>query len=271
MGYDITYHPIKVEQMEKWYFNRLDEVKSGNHSKVREIAKEAGIEEFYIEKYVDVMKIAADAKTDEIFEKTHGFNIAVIQGFFLPYYYNRGTGFSFLIADHPEMTKYITPWKDIIPQTIKSPIQGYIFENYCGGVFIAPDQVNQLLSDYEKDEHIKKIIDEFFEINLPVFFTALEYASENGLGLVEATEVVEPNPIDLNQTQSYSNLYNCDPEGALIYHEVTLKQVEEFLKEKGDNTDLKEALKNAVYKKIEYSSQDKEHKKGGFFRRLFKK
>lgn len=268
MGFDISYHPIKVEQMEEWYFNRLEEVKEGIYSKVQEIAQRAGIDEFYVDKYMEVMKVAAKAGPDEIFEKTHGYYIAVVQGFFLPYYYTRGTGFSFLIEENPEMERYTTSWQEIIPPSIECPVEGKIFENYCGGIFMAPEQVKMLLSDYETDGKIKRVVDDFFEVNLPVFLKALKYSSENGLGLLEATEVVEPNPTDLDQTISYSNLFNCDPEGALIYRDVALKQIAEFLKANGDQSDPTQVLNSADYRKTEYPGRDP---KGGLVKNLFKK
>lgn len=40
----------------------------------------------------------------------------------------------------------------------KNPIAGGIVENYCGGVFISPEQVHKLLSDYEKDIQIKILL-----------------------------------------------------------------------------------------------------------------
>ena len=40
--------------------------------------------------------------------KSHGFYIAVIQGFFRDYYYTRGSGFSFLVEEKPEYARYFT-------------------------------------------------------------------------------------------------------------------------------------------------------------------
>ena len=34
---------------------------------------------------------------------------------------------------------------------------------------------------------------------------------------MEATEVVEPNPISPNESTSYSNLYHCDRDGVYFY------------------------------------------------------
>ncbi|MFQ7474276.1 hypothetical protein [Anaerotignum sp.] len=41
-------------------------------------------------------------------------------------------------------------------------------------------------------------------------------AAELGAGLLEATEVVEPNPIHPNESTSYSNLYHCDRDGCIF-------------------------------------------------------
>ena len=41
--------------------------------------------------------------------------------------------------------------------------------------------------------------------------------------------MVEPNPIDLNRSESFSNLFNCDPQGALIYAEIAAQQIGEAI------------------------------------------
>lgn len=84
---------------------------------------------------------------------------------------------------------------------------------------------------------------------LPVFIKALQYAKENNLGLLEASEVVEPNPLDLNNSESYSNLLNCDTEGALIYEKIALKQLGRFIQESEKNkeqSNLSTKIKNGI-------------------------
>ena len=62
-----------------------------------------------------------------------------------------------------------------------------------------------------------------------MFLNALNLARELEVGLLEATEVVEPNPIDLNRSESFSNLFNCDTQGALIYAEIAAQQIGEAI------------------------------------------
>jgi len=50
--------------------------------------------------------------------------------------------------------------------------------------------------------------------------------------MLEATDVVEVEPLDLKKTTSYSDLNQCDPEGAFIYQKVARAQISEFMKSK---------------------------------------
>ena len=52
---------------------------------------------------------------------------------------------------------------------------------------------------------------------IAVLKKALSAAAKSGVGLLEATEVVEPNPISPNESTSYSNLYHCDRDGVYLY------------------------------------------------------
>ena len=95
------------------------------------------------------MKYAAGTPPSERFETTHGFYMAVVQGFFRKHYYVRGTAVSFMAEEYPMMERYITPWKDILPEGILPPAQQGIVENYSAGVYLSAEQVKELLSDYE--------------------------------------------------------------------------------------------------------------------------
>ena len=79
--------------------------------------------------------------------------------------------------------------------------------------------------------------------NLPAFLDALNYACELEIGLLEATEVVEPNPLDLNKSSSYSNLFNCDTKGAIIYAQTAVQQIREAVEQE-------ETGKKSIFEKI---------------------
>lgn len=225
MGFDVSYHPISIEQMNEWYFSKLDQLEQA-----LAFAQGKGLDKDKIEQYLVALHTGFKTEESSLFEKTHGFYLAIAQGFFAPYYYTRGTGFSFLINTHPEMQCYVTSWDDIKPDFIKCKVTGRIVENYSGGVYLSNKQVEQLLEDYVTNEKVKHVLDNFFEQNIPVFIKALTYAKEHQLGVLEATEVIEPNPIDLDETTSYTYIKNCDTEGVAIYRETVLQQLDAIAK-----------------------------------------
>lgn len=85
MGYDVSFHPISPEEMREWYFTPLTWIQQGQEEKVLALAAQYGMEDFYAEKYLNTFRVGAETEADELFDKSHGFYIAVIQGFFRDY------------------------------------------------------------------------------------------------------------------------------------------------------------------------------------------
>lgn len=263
MGWDISYHPISEAQMHAWYFDVL-----AGKTSVATLANQHDLEEFYQQKYVDTINVALETSSEDIFDKSHGYYIAVIQGFLEKYFYVRGGALSF--AEGDILQKYFKPWQAIIPENgFPQKIDNHIVENYSSGIFIPKEKVTQLLSDYKTDEVVKTALNELFsDGRMVVFLKALAYAEERGLGLLEATEVVAPNPLDLNSSACYSNLFNCDPEGAQLYQKTAMAQFAEIEKREGlaEGTILNNA--EHVVNHIEPVAPKEEK---GFWKKLFGK
>ena len=85
MGYDVSFHPISPDEIQEWHFTPLTWIQQGQEEKVLALAMQHGIEDFYAEKYLDTLRVGAETEPDELFDKSHGFYIAVIQGFFRDY------------------------------------------------------------------------------------------------------------------------------------------------------------------------------------------
>ena len=236
MGYDVSFHPISPEEIQEWYFTPLTWIQQGQEEKVLALAAQYGIEDFYTEKYLDTLRVGEKTEPDELFDKSHGFYIAVIQGFFREYYYTRGSAFSFLAEEKPEYERYFTPWAQVVPTAFPNPAENRIVENYCSGVYLSPDQVMQLLKDMEQDPKVCEDLERIWSNGqIAVLKKALSAAAELGVGLLEATEVVEPNPIYPNESSSYSNLYHCDRNGVYLYMDLTMQQLAQAMEKEKDN------------------------------------
>ena len=230
MGYDVSFHPISPDEIQEWYFTPLTWIQQGQEEKVLALAAQYGIEDFYAEKYLDTLRVGAETESNELFDKSHGFYIAVIQGFFRDYYYTRGSAFSFLAEEKPDYARYFTPWAQVVPTAFPNPAENRIVENYCSGVYLAPEQVLNLLRDLEQENVVQKDLEEHWSNGqFAVLKKALSAAAELGVGLLEATEVVEPNPIRPNESTSYSNLYHCDRDGVYLYIDTVSAQLADVI------------------------------------------
>lgn len=233
MGYDVSYHAISEAEITQWYFAPLKLARKGEFGAILSLAEQSGVEEFYAQKYKDTLSAALEYGSDADFNQTHGFCVAVAQGFFRKYFYTRGTAFSFLARQNVKFQSYIGDWREILPseflENFSGQIHNEITQNYCCGAYINAQNVASLKARYDAGGEIKSMLDEFYAQNLPAFLDALNFAARLKTGLLEATEVIEPNPLDLNSSSSYSNLFNCDPQGAIIYAQTATRQIGEAI------------------------------------------
>lgn len=54
---------------------------AGTGGKVLALAAQHGMEDFYTEKYLNTLRVGAETESNELFDKSHGFYIAVVQDF----------------------------------------------------------------------------------------------------------------------------------------------------------------------------------------------
>jgi len=235
MGYDVSWHPISEKQIHKWYFDVLDNRSLADKLSVRipdnqleDESQRKEFEEFYLDKYKGTLKAAKGMEGS--FNSTHAYCIAVTQGFFEEFFYTRGSALSF-IEDEIIFDKYITSWDKIAP---KKYLNNFEYDgldgNYSGGVFLSPVQVGLVLEDYEKG-NIKSMLETAFSHGrIDVFLKALNFAKSNKLGLLEATEVVEPSPDFREEPDCYCNLFNCDPDGINLFQIAAMEQINEIMR-----------------------------------------
>lgn len=232
MGFDVSYHPISTQEMEQWYFRPLQWMWEGKQEKIRELAAQYEMDEFYVQKYETTLQVAASTQPEELFDKSHGYYLAVVQGFFQTFYYTRGSAFTFLMEEKPAYCRYTTSWEDVVPYAFPNKMQNKIVENYCAGVFLAPAQVIQLLNDLEHNVEVQAdFAGVYSHGRLKVLQKALGAARDKGVGLLEATEVVEPNPMNPNSSGCYSNLHHCDTDGVYLYIDAAMEQLGAAMKE----------------------------------------
>ncbi|WP_414492462.1 hypothetical protein [Stenotrophomonas maltophilia] len=225
MGWDITYHPIADSEIRDIYFRALEDV-----TLVNALQQQFLIEPFYMEQLQERIEEARSISAEVPFEKGHALYLAIVAGHLRRHHYLRGSALSFFIDD-PVVARYFADWRQLVPpQWADAAACNHLRENYGGGVFITLDQLKQMRADYPVDNELRARLDELFsDGRLAVFWRVVDDAIAKGCGLLEASEVVEPNPMDLEASTSLSNLLNCAPDGALLYAEAAAAQLAEFM------------------------------------------
>ena len=100
-------------------------------------------------------------------------------------------------------------------------------------MYLSPNQVMQILQDINQDSRIRTDLERFWsDGQFAVLKKALNAAAKLGVGLLEATEVVEPNPLQPNASTSYSNLYHCDRDGVYLYIDTAIRQLADAFRER---------------------------------------
>lgn len=230
MGFDVTYHPMSASEMEEWFFARLPELRAGEVSRVAYVGARADLDAEVIKKYISVLNQAAGwSDPTAAFESTYGFALAAVQTFFGPYWYTRGSSLTFLAERSPRFERFLTPLPAAevagFPQNPSNP---RITANWQSGAWVSPQNVRALLDELDADPAAETE----FEAAFPggqaeVVLAALRTAVTDGRGVLEATDVIEPDPLDLAKSSCFGSLRTVDLDGLLLYHREALRQLKE--------------------------------------------
>lgn len=241
MDLSISYHPISKEQMREWYFDTFEDIGVADTLKLRippEQLKQHDSEEleaYYKDKYKTIMKRSRELDYDN-FNKWHAYFIAIAQGFFEKFFFVQGSAIS-SILDTEFHNTYVTAWEDVVESDYLDGLQASkkLEGPFSGGAYISPEQVKALLNDYKNDSEIKEIINEQFDgRKIDVLLAALQYASENNQGLLEATKVIDQSEELFEEPSCFSNLFNCDVLSAAVYTKALADHFDEIYKGTGD-------------------------------------
>lgn len=223
MGYDVTYHPVKPEEVRGLYFDHL-----GDREAHERLGVQFGLDPSDVDRLGAMWDIACDVPDETPFNKGHGFLLALVAGFLRRYWYLRGGAFSFLLEDHPEFRRYVTDWRAVVPtQYLSADFVGEINQNHCSGLYLGPDQLGELKASYQTDQEVRAAMGEVFGETLPIFWMAADYAVEHGYGLIEATDLYCPHPFQPEATKTMIPPDKCVPDGVVLYMKTAARQIRE--------------------------------------------
>jgi hypothetical protein len=212
MDQHVTYHPLADEMPQMYQYYISDE--QGTALAARH-CESVGMDDVNKQRFLDLLPHFAQPG-DYPFDQTHGFSIALAQGFFSPYFYVNDAQLSRL---GEAIAPYAQRWQDTLPDwQVADSAQNRVLSQYSSGVFIPAATVAQFMSDAHNVPALTQALaTEFPGEKLGVLWSALQTAHSMGVGLLEASGAIEPNASDLPASLSFTNFDNCDDAGLHIY------------------------------------------------------
>lgn len=213
MGYDITYHPVSVSDIQYFLFDVLADP-SLAETRARELATDEEDYRMIREFYYDEL----DGKLPEIRENEKkglpaascwlARTAAALAGFKYPYWYCRGSALSFMAHEDQSLKGIFTSICDLGRATLGDLVDssdGLITDNYTASGYIAqPGQIAQHIKRLSeprvkkrlfglKSETIPSLFESTFDDEgIEALERAVRYCDQHGLGMIEASDVYCP-------------------------------------------------------------------------------
>ncbi len=216
MGYDITYHPITRDELNRFIFDVIKNPGVANE-RAAHLSKNPDKRERIKTIYSKLPHLRNAVISGEYpFSGSYAYVIAGIAGYLHPYWYARGSCISF-ISEKDQGTgtlfkKYafkgmLESLVSVAPDTFKGmsdKSKGLIEGNYTGSGYIDNKKLARLKDSLNNGTQRELVSSAFDEKGLIAINHAIDYAIANGAGLLEASDMVVP--ISNECRSDYDNL-----------------------------------------------------------------
>ena len=220
MEWHLSYHPLKESEIRDCYFAVLD-----NPTLERQVVQQYALDDASAQRLSEVYHTARTSPSTS-FQVSHGFSLAIVAGLLRKYWYVHGSTFTSVVEKSPQRRKYKRLWKAMVPpQYQHGPMKDAISTHFSSGAYLSHTGLQQLRIDYAGDARLWAILEDTFSHGrLGVFWQAVDYALDHEMGLLEAADVIMPDPINLHNVPCHANALNCEQEGILLYQQTIAQQ-----------------------------------------------
>lgn len=220
MCFDVTFHPIRPSDLQYFLFDVLDDpalVDTRAHELAETQDDFARLRATYRQATAWAAALASGTESD--FNATLGYVAAAISGYLYPFWHAKNSVVSFLASGEfpglrddrgsvlrrhsANIRALITPIPDIAAGScgaIVDPDAGLITGNYQGSGYIGEEDLPRLIDSVEPF----CLVDKWFDVpGINALNRAVDFAQANGCGLIEATDLVDPE-----RSEVYTNARN---------------------------------------------------------------
>lgn len=231
MGMDVTYHPIDTGWAEAAFLAPLGAAGPARAAGARAAARRAGLGRDATDLYLRVLSAAASrGDPSEPFEARLGPALCAAQTCFGPYWYTRGCSLTGLLARPGAPAGLATDLGDepALRHLPPNPRDGRITQSYRSGAWLPAASVARLLAALDGDPAAAAAFAAEFPGGLAdVVRAALAWARDRGCGVMEAADLVVPDPVDPRRTEAACWLANLDLAGVRLYAAEAERQLRE--------------------------------------------
>jgi hypothetical protein len=209
MGYDVTFHPVGIYELQYYVFDVVNEPKlAGERAKALAAHPEKHRMVLQVYRSLERHRDWSSWSGDVHFGSTVAYCAAATAGFLHPFWYSRDGAVTFLgrfdssvLSLFTSLTKLAT---GVVARMPDSSL-GILGLNYTGSGLLKPDRVIALLaalkslakeplpSETVGNSEGLSVLDAVFDYGgLASLLGAIHYAIDHGLGLMEAADVVVP-------------------------------------------------------------------------------
>lgn len=188
MGWDVTFHPVGADELERFVFQPAGAPTLGPQ-RAAELTNDPGLRDMLAGNYARIPDWLASG---EPCEKTFSFLAACVAGFRHPYHYARGAAICFALAEDEGFARrfprgLFQPLSSMAPVMAEVGGEVVFSENYSASGWIPPRRLARLRRAVEESSYFASGSE-----GRRALLAAIDYARERGLGLLEATDLVVP-------------------------------------------------------------------------------
>jgi hypothetical protein len=213
MGFDISFHPVHPSEVTVYLVEPLADPELLDERLLQLTRNSQHRESLRNNVFAKLPALTAVRQKRKAFNTTIGFAAAIVSGYLHPYWYSRGAALSFWVKQDPHVATLLSSLGAEVPGLSGLHDLGRLTGNDCSGAFVAPGQVGALEAHLKKAARDPALRGRWGDPE--PLAQALKYAKQHGLGVLEATEIVDaggtlswPPNLRANHTRNLKKLAN---------------------------------------------------------------
>lgn len=189
MGFDVSFHPLHPSAVTRYLLEPLADP-ALREERLQELTIHYQLRESLARSVLDRLPPLQEVRDGrKSFNATVGFAAAIVAGYLHPYWCVRGAAITFLVGRDRSVEPLLSSLAAELPMLEGVRDMARLTDNYCCGAYVTPERVAAL------EAHLKKAArDPAFKESWgdpTPLAQALRYAKQHGLGVLEATEIVD--------------------------------------------------------------------------------